>query len=74
MNCFLFTPEIFLACREVSLSARGEYELPQAVQLGIDRHSMRVKVLKVAAAVLDMSVRSDIALVAEHLRGMDVKL
>jgi len=74
MNCFLFTPEIFRACREVPLSARSEYELPQAVQFAVDRYSARFMVVKVAAAVLDMSVRSDIALVAEHLRGVDVKL
>jgi dTDP-glucose pyrophosphorylase len=74
MNCFLFTSEIFRACREVPLSARGEYELPQAVQVAIDHYSARFKVVKVAAAVLDLSIRSDIALVAERLRGMDVTL
>jgi dTDP-glucose pyrophosphorylase len=74
MNCFLFTPEIFRACREVPLSARREYELPQAVHFAMDHYSARFKVVKVTAPVLDMSVRSDIALVAEHLRGMDVKL
>jgi dTDP-glucose pyrophosphorylase len=74
MNCFLFTPEIFRACREVPLSARGEYELPQAVHLAIDRHAMRFRVVKVAAAVLDLSSRADIAKVAEKLRGVAVQL
>src|SRR5258706_4718996 len=41
MNCFLLTNEIFRACRDVPLSARGEYELPQAVHLVIDRGGMR---------------------------------
>ena len=40
----------------------------------MDHYSARFKVVKVVAAVFDMSVRSDIALVAERLRGMDVKL
>jgi hypothetical protein len=74
MNCFLFTTEIFRACREVPLSARGEYELPQAVHLAIDRHAMRFRVVKVAAAVLDLSSRADIAKVAEKLRGVAVQL
>src|SRR5690606_27042314 len=33
MNCWLFTHEIFGACRSVTPSARGELELPHAVQL-----------------------------------------
>lgn len=74
MNCFLFTPGIFRACREVPISARGEYELPQAVHLAIDRYSMRFKVVKVAAPVLDLSIRADITRVAEHLRGIEVNL
>ena len=74
MNCFLFTPEIFIACREVPVSARGEYELPQAVHLAIDKHKMRFKVVKVSAPVLDLSTRADIAGVAEHLKGVAVKL
>lgn len=74
MNCFLFTPEIFRPCRDVPLSARGEYELPQAVHFAIDHFGARFRVVEVAAAVLDMSVRADIARVAEHLRGMHVNL
>lgn len=74
MNCFLFTPEIFTACREVPVSARGEYELPQAVHWAIDKHGMRFKVVRVDAPVLDLSTRSDIAGVAEHLRSVAVNL
>lgn len=74
MNCFLFTKEIFRACREVPLSARGEYELPQAVHLAIDRRYMRFKVVRVSAPVLDMSSRGDIARVAEYLEGIRVTL
>jgi dTDP-glucose pyrophosphorylase len=74
MNCFLFTPEIFRACREVPLSKRGEYELPQALHLAIDRYSLRVQAVKIAAAVLDLSARADIARVTEYLKGVNVLL
>ena len=74
MNCFEFTPEIFGACREVPLSARGEYELPQAIHFAIDHRAMRFKVVQVEAAVLDLSSRADIAKVAEKLRDAAVKL
>ena len=74
MNCFEFTPDIFKACREVPLSARNEYELPQAIHLAIDQHGMRFKVVKVEAAVLDLSSRADIASVAEKLSAVAVQL
>jgi glucose-1-phosphate thymidylyltransferase len=70
MNCWLFDERIFDACRRVPVSARGEYELPQAVQLGIDNLGMRVQVVPIDAAVLDLSSRGDIALVAERLKGV----
>ncbi|MFN2602396.1 MAG: sugar phosphate nucleotidyltransferase [Gemmatimonadaceae bacterium] len=74
MNCFLFTREIFRACRDVPLSMRGEYELPQAVHLAIDRGEMRFRVVRVSAPVLDMSSRGDIAGVSSYLERVEVKL
>ncbi len=74
MNCFLFTTEIFVACREVPISTRGEYELPQAVHWAIDKHKMHFKVVKISAPVLDLSTRADIAGVAAHLKGIAVDL
>jgi glucose-1-phosphate thymidylyltransferase len=74
MNCWLFTSAIFRACREVPLSARGELELPQAVQLAIDAHGMRVEAVRLRAGVLDMSSRGDVASVAERLMGVEVVL
>jgi len=74
MNCFEFIPEIFRACRDVPLSARDEYELPQAIHLAIDQLGMRFKVIKVEAAVLDLSSRSDIASVAAKLSAVAVQL
>ncbi len=74
LNCWLFTPTIFRACREVPLSARGERELPQAVQLAIETLGMRFEVVRVSAAVLDMSSRGDIASVTAALREVRVEL
>lgn len=74
MNCFLFTKEIFRACRDVPLSARGEYELPQAVHLAIERKEMRFRVVRVSAPVLDLSSRGDIGRVSEYLEKIEVRL
>ncbi|HET7187991.1 MAG TPA: nucleotidyltransferase family protein [Gemmatimonadaceae bacterium] len=74
LNCWSFTSDIFRACREVPPSARGELELPQAVQLAIDRLGMRMLVVPMRAAVLDMSSRGDIASVAARLQGTVVAL
>lgn len=74
MNCWLFTKEIFAACRAVAPSPRGELELPRAVHLAIDGGQMRVRVVRVRAAVLDMSNRTDIASVTRRLSGVEVRL
>ena len=74
MNCWLFDSTIFRACREVALSPRGELELPRAVQLAIDSHGLRMKVIRVRAPVLDLSNRDDIAGVQERLRDVPVRL
>ncbi|MDB4880240.1 MAG: glucose-phosphate thymidylyltransferase [Gemmatimonadetes bacterium] len=73
LNCWLFTSAIFDACRTVPPSARGELELPQAVELAI-AGGMQVDVIRMEAPVLDMSSRADIASVAERLRGVRVEL
>jgi glucose-1-phosphate thymidylyltransferase len=74
MNLWLFTSAIFRACREVPLSARGELELPQAVQLAIDEHGMKIEAVRMSAPVLDMSSRADVASMAAALRGVKVVL
>jgi dTDP-glucose pyrophosphorylase len=74
MNCWLFDSQIFDACRRVGLSARNEYELPQAVQLAIDTMNMKVRVVPIDAGVLDLSSRADIAAVAERLENVEVRL
>lgn len=74
LNCWLFTREIFRACREVRPSARGELELPQAVQLAIEQGWMRFEAVRLRVGVLDMSSRGDIASVAERLSATRVQL
>lgn len=70
MTCWRFGPHIFEACRRVPISKRGEYELPVAVQWAIDNLGMRLRVIRRDEGVLDLSSRSDVATVAEKLRGV----
>ncbi|MEO5905004.1 MAG: sugar phosphate nucleotidyltransferase, partial [Gemmatimonadaceae bacterium] len=74
MNCWLFDSRIFEACRLVPISVRNEYELPQAVQLGIDELGMKFRVVPLDAGVLDLSSRGDIATVSERLKSVEVRL
>lgn len=74
MNCWLFDSAIFVACRAVPRSPRGELELPLAVQYAIDRLGMKVSVAITDSTVLDLSHRGDIPVVAERLRGVEVRL
>jgi dTDP-glucose pyrophosphorylase len=74
MNCWCFGPAIFRACAAIGPSSRGELELTDAVQLAISRLGERFRVLTYHAGVLDLSNRSDIAAVAERLKGIEVWL
>jgi glucose-1-phosphate thymidylyltransferase len=74
MNVWLLTPAIFDACRHVPQSARGEVELPNAVQWAIEHLGMRLRAFPVRAGVLDLSHRGDIPVVAARLRGTPVRL
>lgn len=74
MNCWRFDSAIFRACEEVPRSARGEFELPEAVQYGIANLGLRLKAVPFREGVLDLSRRSDIAAVAARLRDISVKL
>ena len=73
MNCWRFGPGIFSACRDVPLSTRNEYELPLAVKLAI-RRGMQLRTVISQSGVLDLSRRSDIAAVTEHLKDVQVAL
>jgi len=70
MNCWRFDAGIFPACRDVPRSRRGEFELPQAVGLAVERGG-RFEVIPVSGGVLDLSERADAAEVARRLHGMN---
>ncbi len=73
MNCWRFGPKIFEACRKISPSPRGEMELTDAVRYAIEHLGERFRVASIAAPVLDMTSRADIAAVAEKLAGIRVR-
>ena len=72
MNVWRFDDRIFDACRDVPLSTRGEYELPEAVGLAVER-GVRFRTFRARGAVLDLSRRSDVALVSERLAGVEAR-
>lgn len=69
MNCWRFDRRIFRACRDVPRSSRGEFELPQAVMLAIQR-GVRFRAVPADGAVLDLSRRADAAEVSRRLSGV----
>lgn len=70
MNCWRFDRQIFPACRDVARSPRGEFELPLAVGLAVDR-GIRFLTFTAHGPVLDLSRRSDVAEVSGRLAGVD---
>jgi dTDP-glucose pyrophosphorylase len=70
MNCWLFSPDIFHACRSIRPSARGELELTDAVQYAADSMKLRHKAMIFRGPVLDLSSQIDISAVAGKLRGV----
>jgi dTDP-glucose pyrophosphorylase len=69
MNCWRFDARIFAACRDVPRSARGEFELPEAVGLAMSR-GVRFKAFLARGPVLDLSRRADLADVGRRLSGL----
>jgi glucose-1-phosphate thymidylyltransferase len=72
MNVWRFDARIFDACRDVAISSRGEYELPEAVGLAVSR-GVKFRAIPAGGAVLDLSRRSDVALVSERLRSIEAR-
>lgn len=73
MNAFAFTREVFDACRRIAPSARGEFEIVDAVRILRDSAD-GVAVLPTAGAVLDLSRREDIGGITALLAGAEVTL
>ncbi|HTE44137.1 MAG TPA: sugar phosphate nucleotidyltransferase [Gemmatimonadaceae bacterium] len=70
MNVWSFTQRIFEACERVRPSPRGELELADAVTIAMRELGERFRVLPMEAGVLDLSLRSDVAVVAARLAGI----
>ncbi len=70
MNVWRFDRRIFDACRDVPVSARGEYELPEAVGLAVSR-GVVFRTVTASGAVLDLSRRADVAVVSARLAGVE---
>jgi dTDP-glucose pyrophosphorylase len=66
MNCWRLDRRVFDACRDVPKSARGEFELPEAVGVALAR-GVRFKAIPARGPVLDLSRRADAADVARRL-------
>jgi dTDP-glucose pyrophosphorylase len=73
MNCWLLPPAIVEVAHRLPLSPRGELELPLAVQAMV-AEGTAFRVIPCNEPVLDLSMRTDIAVVAERLRGRAVRL
>lgn len=73
MNCFCFTPEIFESAKRIEPSARGEYEIVDAVRDLVQR-GLRVEIVRSESGVLDMSNQNDIKAVEKVLKGREVEL
>lgn len=73
MNAWRFDSRIFGACRDVTVSRRGERELPHAVALAVTR-GVAFEVLPARGPVLDLSSREDVGPVARALKGYEVAL
>ena len=68
MTCWRFDRAIFDACRAIRPSARGEYELPDAVMHEV-RRGARYRVLPSEAPVADLSRREDVPRVERFVTG-----
>ena len=70
MNLWRFDSAILAACRDVPRSARGEFELPEAVSLAIARGT-KLQAVTIRAGVFDLSARGDIQTVTNHLATLE---
>jgi glucose-1-phosphate thymidylyltransferase len=71
MNCWRGDARLIDACRDVERSPRGEFELPMAVRLAVQR-GVRFAGVPARGPVLDLSRREDVPAVAARLAAVDV--
>jgi glucose-1-phosphate thymidylyltransferase len=72
MTCWRMPPAIHAACRRVTRSVRGEYELVDAVNALI-ADGVRFEVIVADDGVLDLSRRGDVSAVEHALAGVTVE-
>lgn len=73
MNLWRFTPDIFWACERIKPHPiRKEYEITAAVQLLIDEKVTPIRVIPVKAGVLDLTYRTDIPVVMDKLKALQL--
>jgi glucose-1-phosphate thymidylyltransferase len=72
MTCWRMPAAIHDACRRVTRSARGEFELVDAVKLLL-ADGVRIEVIEAEDGVLDLSSRGDVAAVQRALAGVTVE-
>ncbi len=69
MNCWRGDARLLDACRDVERSPRGEFELPMAVRLAIER-GVVFRGVPAQGPVLDLSRREDVPAVVARLSGV----
>jgi dTDP-glucose pyrophosphorylase len=69
MNAWIFSPKIFEACRNIKLSARGEFEIADAVNFAIKNLGEKFKAVYSIEGVLDLSSRVDVEGIQRQLQG-----
>lgn len=70
MNLWKGSQALFDACRDVSLSPRGERELPDAVMLAVSRGTL-FRVIEACGPVLDLTCAADLPVVSRALAGVE---
>jgi glucose-1-phosphate thymidylyltransferase len=70
MNLWSFKPRIFNACTRIAPSSRGELELQDAVTFAMQEFGEPFHIIRSHEPVLDLSSRTDIAVVGAHLAAL----
>ena len=71
MNAWLFSPNIFKACKAIGPSSRGEYEITSAVAYAITELGEKFHAVRSYEGVLDLSGRADVDSIVRYLETSD---